>query len=105
MSTENRQLDDQELDRVVGGAGNRIDATPLRLSNNLTIARQAPKADFGDRMEAGLDAAGGAVANGASVVGGLVPGGAIVSAAVSSVGSLAGAGTSGTTSAAYGASG
>lgn len=67
---------------------NRIDQTPLRLSNNITIARQTPKMDFGDRMKAGLDTAAGVVANGAAVVGGIIPGGAIVSAAVSSVGAM-----------------
>ena len=67
---------------------NRIDQTPLRLSNNVTIARQTPKMDFGDRMKAGLDTAAGVVANGAAVVGGIIPGGAIVSAAVSSVGAM-----------------
>ena len=34
---------------------NRIDATPLRISTNLTIQRQTPKLDFGDRMKAGLE--------------------------------------------------
>src|SRR5258706_7171277 len=67
---------------------NRIDQTPLRISNNLTIQRQTPKTDFGDRMKAGLDTAAGVVANGASIVGGIIPGGAIVSAAVSSVGMM-----------------
>ena len=67
---------------------NRIDQTPLRLSNNVTIQRQTPKMDFGDRMKAGLDTAVGVVANGAAVVGGIIPGGAIVSAAVSSVGAM-----------------
>ncbi len=46
--------------------------------------------DFGDRMKAGLETAGGMLANGASVVGGLVPGGTILSAAVSSVSQLGG---------------
>lgn len=67
---------------------NRIDQTPLRISNNLTIQRQTPKMDFGDRMKAGLDTAAGVVANGAAVVGGIIPGGAIVSAAVSSIGAM-----------------
>ena len=43
-----------------------------------------------ERTKAGLESAGGILANGASVVGGLVPGGAIISAAVSSVGQLGG---------------
>jgi hypothetical protein len=86
---------------------NRIDPTPLRISNNVTIARQTPKTDFGDRMKAGLDTAAGVVANGAAVVGGLIPGGAIVSAAVSSVGAMTNNVTpgSGAVSAQYGATG
>ena len=33
----------------------RLDPTPARLSTNMTIERQTPKKDFGDRMKAGLD--------------------------------------------------
>ncbi|MBK7860068.1 MAG: hypothetical protein IPJ65_15925 [Archangiaceae bacterium] len=69
-------------------APNRIDQTPLRLSSNVTIQRQTPKTDFGDRMKSGIDTAAGVVANGAAVVGGIIPGGAIVSAAVSSIGAM-----------------
>lgn len=42
----------------------RIDSTPARISTNLTIERQTPKRDFGDRMKAGLETAGGMLANG-----------------------------------------
>ena len=42
----------------------RIDSTPARISTNLTIERQTPKRDFGDRMKAGLETAGGILANG-----------------------------------------
>lgn len=83
----------------------RIDSTPARLSTNLTIERQTPKRDFGDRMKAGLETAGGVLANGANVVGGLVPGGAILSAAVSSVSQLGGHSTPGSVGAAYSATG
>ena len=41
----------------------RIDSTPARISTNLTIERQTPKRDFGDRMKAGLETAGGMLAN------------------------------------------
>lgn len=37
----------------------RIDSTPARISTNMTIGRQTPKTDFGDRMKAGLEMAGG----------------------------------------------
>ncbi|MBX5483693.1 MAG: hypothetical protein IRZ16_17865 [Myxococcaceae bacterium] len=70
---------------------NRIDPTgsPVRMSTNLSINRQTPKTDFGDRVKAGLDTAAGAVATGAAVAAPFVPGGAIVSAAVSSVTTMA----------------
>lgn len=42
----------------------RIDSTPARISTNMTIERQTPKRDFGDRMKAGLETAGGVLANG-----------------------------------------
>src|SRR4051794_2942313 len=66
---------------------NRIDPTgsPVRMSTNMSVDRQTPKTDFGDRVKAGLDTAAGAVATGAAVAAPLVPGGAILSAAVSSV--------------------
>lgn len=83
----------------------RIDSTPARLSTNMTIERQTPKRDFGDRMKAGLETAGGVLANGANVVGGLVPGGAILSAAVSSVSQLGGHNTPGSVGTAYAATG
>jgi len=69
---------------------NRIDPTaaPVRMSTNLSIGRQTPKSDFGDRVKAGLDQTAGAVATGASVAAPFVPGGAIVSAAVSSVSTM-----------------
>lgn len=67
---------------------NRIDPTPVRISTNLTIDRQTPKSDFGDRVKAGLDTGAAAVANGAAIAAPFVPGGAIVSAAVSSVSQL-----------------
>lgn len=41
----------------------RLDSTPARISTNLTIERQTPKRDFGDRMKAGLETAGGILAN------------------------------------------
>ncbi|MEK7636352.1 MAG: plastocyanin/azurin family copper-binding protein [Patescibacteria group bacterium] len=40
----------------------RLDSTPARISTNMTIERQTPKRDFGDRMKAGLDQAGGILA-------------------------------------------
>jgi hypothetical protein len=67
---------------------NRIDSTPVRISTNLTIDRQTPKMDFGDRLAAGMQTVGGAIASGAAIAAPLVPGSAIVSAAVSSVSQL-----------------
>jgi hypothetical protein len=90
---------------------NRIDPTPVRISNNVTIQRQTPKTDFGDRVKAGLDTGVGVVANGAAVVGSVIPGGAIVSAAVSQVGAMThnvtptSGGAGGAVSQGYGATG
>ncbi|MDO8483282.1 MAG: DUF5667 domain-containing protein [bacterium] len=42
----------------------RLDPTPARISTNVTSERQTPKRDFGDRMKAGLETAGGMLANG-----------------------------------------
>ena len=89
---------------------NRLDnVTPARISTNMTIERQTPNRDFGNRLKAGIEATGSAVGSAASVVGGLVPGGAIVSAAVSSVGTLAhgtgGMSGGGATTSAYAATG
>jgi hypothetical protein len=74
---------------------NRIDPTPVRISTNVTVDRQTPKTDFGDRVKYGIDTAAGAVANGAAVAASIIPGGAIVSAAVSSVNNLSSAQGSG----------
>jgi hypothetical protein len=76
----------------MNGGPNRIDPTaaPVRISTNLSIDRQTPKSDFGDRVKAGLDQTAGAVASGAAVAAPFVPGGAIVSAAISSVTTMSG---------------
>lgn len=60
---------------------------------------------FGEKVNQGLHAAGGALSQGASLLGGALPGGAIVSAAVSSVGNLAGGAGGGAASASYAATG
>ena len=56
---------------------------------------------FGEKVNAGLHSAGGALASGASLLGGALPGGAIISAAVSSVGNLAGGAGGGAAAASY----
>ena len=84
---------------------NRIDPTGMRISTNLSIDRQTPKADFGDRVKAGLDTAGGAIANGVAVAAPLIPGGAIISAAVSSLGTLSRTSGAGAVSSQYAATG
>jgi hypothetical protein len=53
------------------------------------------------KVNQGLHAAGGALAQGASLLGGAIPGGAIISAAVSSVGNLAGGAGGGAAAASY----
>lgn len=67
---------------------NRIDQTPVRISTNISVERQTAKTDFGDRIQAGLQQAAGAVANGAAMVAPFIPGGAVVSAAVSSLNTM-----------------
>ncbi len=57
------------------------------------------------KVNAGLHATGGALAQGASLLGGALPGGAIISAAISSVGNLAGAAGGGAAAASYAATG
>ena len=85
---------------------NRIDPTPVHISNTVTIAGQSStKKAFGDRLNTG-----GPVASGGAVVGGPLPGGAIVSAAVSQAGhathgSAPVAGGGGAVGASYGATG
>lgn len=68
------------------------------LSRNESIA-------FGEKVNQGLHAAGGALAQGASLLGGALPGGAVISAAVSSVGNLAGGAGGGAAAASYAATG
>lgn len=58
-------------------------------------------AAFGEKMNAGLHAAGGALSQGASLLGGALPGGSVISAAVSSVGNLAGGAGGGAAAASY----
>jgi hypothetical protein len=77
---------------------NTADQSIKELSKNECVA-------FGEKVNQGLHAAGGALAQGASLLGGALPGGSIISAAVSSVGSLAGGGGGGAAAASYAATG
>lgn len=76
---------------------NTTDKSIKELSKNECAA-------FGEKVNQGLHAAGGALSQGASLLGGALPGGAIISAAVSSVGNLAGGG-GGAAAASYAATG
>ena len=78
---------------------------PNRISMNVTVPKQTQGATFGEKVNACLHAAGGALAQGASLLGGALPGGAVISAAVSSVGSLAGGAGGGAAAASYAATG
>ncbi len=73
---------------------NTSDNSINELSSNESTA-------FGEKVNQGLHAAGGALAQGASLLGGALPGGAIISAAVSSVGNLAGGAGGGAAAASY----
>jgi hypothetical protein len=66
----------------------------VELSKNESLA-------FGEKVNQGLHAAGGALSQGASLLGGALPGGAIISAAVSSVGNLSGGAGGGAAAASY----
>ncbi len=76
-------------------AVNRIDSTPARISTNFTVSKQSQGVDFGQRMQAGLANAGGALASGVGLLGNAVPGAGIVSAAISSVSNHIGGPSSG----------
>lgn len=58
-------------------------------------------AAFGEKVNAGLNATGSALSQGASLLGGALPGGSVISAAVSSVGNLAGGAGGGAAAASY----
>ena len=78
---------------------------PNRISMNVTVPKQTQGATFGEKVNAGLHAAGSALSQGASLLGGALPGGAVISAAVSSVGNLAGGAGGGAAAASYAATG
>jgi hypothetical protein len=40
---------------------NPIDQSPVRISISMSVTRQTPKTDFGDRMKQGLDSSAGIV--------------------------------------------
>jgi hypothetical protein len=84
---------------------NRIDNMSNRLSTNVTVGRQSQGVNFGERVSAGLQNTGSAIASGAAMVGGALPGGSIISAAVSSVSNLSGGSRGGSASSAYAATG
>lgn len=77
---------------------NTTDKSIKELSKNESVA-------FGEKINQGLHAAGGALSQGASLLGGALPGGAIISAAVSSVGNLASGAGGGAAAASYAATG
>jgi hypothetical protein len=53
---------------------------PNRISMNVTVPKQTQSATFGEKVNQGLHAAGGALSQGASLLGGALPGGAVISA-------------------------
>ena len=59
-------------------------------NNSIAELSQDEYLAFGEKVNQGLQAAGGSLSQGASLLGGSLPGGAIISAAVSSVGNLSG---------------
>lgn len=69
--------------------------------NSINELTMNERSIFGEKVNQGLHAAGGALSQGASLLGGALPGGAIISAAVSSVGNLAGGAGGGAAAASY----
>lgn len=81
--------------------GYRINTT----DKSITELSKKECAAFGEKVNQGLHAAGGALSQGASLLGGALPGGSVISAAVSSVGNLAGRAGGGAAAASYAATG
>lgn len=77
--------------------GYRINTSDKSISELTTQERSS----FGEKVNQGLHAAGGALSQGASLLGGALPGGTIISASVSSVGNLAGGAGGGAAAASY----
>lgn len=69
-----------QTDSYINGNNNGM---PNRISMNVTVPRQTQGATFGEKVNAGLHAAGGALAQGAALLGGALPGGAVISASIS----------------------
>ncbi|MES2240138.1 MAG: hypothetical protein V4497_07745 [Bacteroidota bacterium] len=78
-------------------AGYKVDIA----SNSIVELSQNEIRTFGEKVNQGLHAAGGALSQGASLLGGALPGGSVISAAVSSVGNLAGGAGGGAAAASY----
>jgi len=84
------------------------DNTGYRVNTSTKTLKQLSKSqskEFGEKVNQGLHAAGGALASGASLLGGALPGGAVISAAVSSVSTMAGGSGGGAAAASYAATG
>jgi len=65
------------------------------MSTNMSVARQTPNNDFGQKVKSGLDNTANALGTGLSTIAPNLPGGAILSAAVSSMGNVTGGGVAG----------
>lgn len=72
-----------------------------RMSTNLSVQQQSSQANFGQRVQAGVNAVGGAVSSGVGLATGMLPGGGIVSAAVSSMSVLSQGASTGNASTPY----
>jgi hypothetical protein len=71
------------------------------MSTNLSVQQQSSQANFGQRVQAGVNAVGGAVSSGVGLATGMLPGGGIVSAAVSSMSVLSQGASTGNASTPY----
>lgn len=106
----NLQKKDEDVDADLKSINNINNSMPNRISMNVTVPKQMQGATFGEKVNAGLHAAGSAISQGASVTiyGNLwwdkIEFPNIVNS-VSSVGNLAGGGGGGAAAASYAATG
>lgn len=70
-------------------------------TKTMTVLSKTDHTNFAEKVNAGLHAAGGALAQGASLLGGALPGGAVISAAISSVSTTKAGASGGAASASY----
>lgn len=87
ITSDDRALDDGELESVAGGTGTSLRDGGTRIQLDTSTTRQTPKTDFGSMVKKGTSSHLGETS---SVAAPFVPGGSVVSAAISGLGSVGG---------------